>query len=848
MSALSVAPLSLGSAASAAPSADESAVVEGRPVVEEQKPSPPHRRTLDPAMAGARAGAVLIGVLTVIIFLRLRPDLLLSSTTPTGGDNGAHIWTADYVRRELLPHLRATGWSNDWFSGVPVLGFYFPFPTWVIVALSFILPYGIAFKLVTVVGILTLPALCYRLGAKAKLPATNTLFLGLAAIPFLLLRHFRILGGNIMSTMAGEFSFSISLSLVVLYAGLLIAMLRTGRGRGRTALVLGLAALSHIVPTLLALFFTVGAMIAYADRARWKRQLRDMTAVGVTGIAIAAFWVLPFGANLAYTNSMDYEKNRHFLKTLFPFFPGSATLHTPSDTAAWACIALVLAAVAIVVGFARRDRFIRALTVTMALSGVGFCISPQGAMWNNRLLPLWFFCAYLLSGQGVVAIGRLLAGAWAKRSAASGVAVPVLTGADTAVAPEDDTVDSAPTVRTRSAHKAPRGAFRPVAFGAALTYLIAGPAFGIVPGAIPVPVVGGGRLSFDALSSTHDFKQSGLPFAWAAANEDGAERKSGWPEYKRLVDALDALPSGRALWEYDKGMSRYGTTMALMALPFWTESKIQSSEGLFFEASATTPFHFVTASLVTATPSNPQRRLPYQGFDLVKGVDRMRRLGMRYYVASSPKALAAAHTNRELRIVAKAAPFEVFEIADSAVVAPLTTEPVVATGIKGSLDGGFIDLGLAAWTDPGRFPDTVALDGPPAWQRAKVTVDLTPGLKGKASTRGTGVTIAPTTARALPSVTVRDVKVGNERVSFSVDRVGVPILVRISAFPNWKAHGALGPFRVDPNFMVVVPTQKDVRLGFGYSGADRMGWAFTFAGVVAGLALWRIDRRRRTLR
>ena len=776
------------------------------------------RRTLDPALAAARAGAVLVGVVTVILFVRLRPDLLLSSTTPTGGDNGAHIWTADYVRRELLPKLRVTGWSNDWFSGVPVLGFYFPFPTWLIVALSFVLPYGTAFKLITVLGILTLPALCYRLGVKAKLPATNTLFLGLAAVPFLLLRHFRILGGNILSTMAGEFSFSISLSLVVLYAGLLIAVLRTGRGRGRAALVLGLAALSHIVPTLLAMFFTVGAVIAYAERSRWRRQLRDLTAVGATGVAIAGFWVLPFGANLAYTNSMDYEKNRHFLKTLFPFFPHSATLHTPSDTATWACVAIVLAAVAVVAGIAKRDRFIGALSITAALSAAAFCVSPQGAMWNNRLLPLWFFCVYLLAGQGVVAIARLIG----------------------AVLPMRPTV----TTPVRS-HKAPKGSLRPVFFSSALIYVIAGPAFGIMPGAIPVPVVSNGKLSFDALSSTHDFKQSGLPFAWAASNEDGAQRKPGWDEYKRLVDALDRLPSGRALYEYDKGMSRYGTPMALMALPFWTNSKIQSSEGLFFEASATTPFHFVTASLVTATPSNPQRRLPYQAFDLVKGIDRMRRLGIRYYIASSAKALAAARSAIGLRLVAQSKPFDVFEITDNAVITPLTTEPVVATGIRGSLDGGFIDLGLAAWTDPARFPDTVALDGPTSWQRAAVTVTPPATTNGKATIRGTGVTIGATTPRALPTVTITDAVVGNERISFHVDRVGVPVLVRISAFPNWTAHGANGPYRVDPNFMVVVPTSNDVHLDFGYSGPDRIGWTLTLGGLAGGIALWRLDRRRR---
>ena len=72
--------------------------------------------------------------------------------------------------------------------------------------------------------------------------------------------------------------------------------------------------------------------------------------------------------------------------------------------------------------------------------------------------------------------------------------------------------------------------------------------------------------------------------------------------------------------------------------------------------------------MVTATPSNPQRRLPYQSFNMTAGVDRMRRLGMRYYVAASAKALAAAGTNPDLRVVAQAAPFTIYEISSEAKV------------------------------------------------------------------------------------------------------------------------------------------------------------------------------------
>jgi hypothetical protein len=97
----------------------------------------------------------------------------------------------------------------------------------------------------------------------------------------------------------------------------------------------------------------------------------------------------------------------------------------------------------------------------------------------------------------------------------------------------------------------------------------------------------------------------------------------------------------------------------------------------------------------------------------------------------------------------------------------------------------------------------------------------------------------------LPQVKVSDVAIGRESVSFSVDRTGVPVLVRVSYFPNWRVDGALGPWRAAPNMMVVVPTERDVRLEFGPSIRDRASYATTLAGAIVLSAIGIRARRRR---
>jgi uncharacterized membrane protein len=112
-------------------------------------------------------------------------DVFFNANTATGGDMGAHVWTGDFVWRKLLMQGRLTGWSDDWFAGFPVLGFYFPLPFWVMTALQVLLPYNIAFKIVTVLGLLLYPVTGWSLGHHAGLRKPLPVFLGLATIPYM---------------------------------------------------------------------------------------------------------------------------------------------------------------------------------------------------------------------------------------------------------------------------------------------------------------------------------------------------------------------------------------------------------------------------------------------------------------------------------------------------------------------------------------------------------------------------------------------------------------------------------------------------------------------------------------
>ena len=91
----------------------------------------------------------------------------------------------------------------------------------------------------------------------------------------------------------------------------------------------------------------------------------------------------------------------------------------------------------------------------------------------------------------------------------------------------------------------------------------------------------------------------------------------------------------------------------------------------------------------------------------------------------------------------------------------------------------------------------------------------------------------------LPAVTVSNVDLGEQDLSFDVSEPGVPVLVKVSYFPNWEVRGADGPYRIAPNLMVVVPTSTHVELAYARSSLDLFAYLLTAIGIGL-LVLWRV--------
>jgi len=761
---------------------------------------------------------IVVGGCTFAVLQVIHLDLVFTNNTPTGGDMGAHVMAPAFLRDHLLPNFQIQGWSNYWYNGFPLYRFYMVVPALMIVLLNVVLPYGIAFKVVACLGVVTLPFCCWAFGRLSKFAYPIPELMSLAAIAFLFDESFSIYGGNVKSTMAGEFSFSIALSFAMLGLGLFAAGLRTGKYRNWTAIVLALAMLSH---GIVLIFVVLGALLmwlVWMDKSRFFYGL----TMGITALCLSAFWVVPFLFNHQYMTDMKYGfrpdgANDSFwdmffqwptfldiLVSGFALFGFVSSVVKRNLMGAWLgimCVALMAAT------YLARDS-----------------LPVIGLLWNPRLLPFLYLVRLLLCMVGVVDLVHFVLQAARGRALSSG---------DLWVS----------------------GAVTALVVGL-LVLVMEGFLFQEVPGARfatknDKSVYTWGFAGWDPITLTPSAKDA-LSDGWTSYNFNGYEGRPAYGEYKALVDNMADLGKdpqygcGRALWENNGDTGAYGTTMALMLLPHWTDGCIASQEGLFFEASGTTPYHFLSAAAMSANSSNPVRELRYTDNNAAVGVPMLQKMGIKYLMVFTSKAKSQADTRSDLTLVRQSGPWKIYTVSESPVVQPLTVQPVVVNPRSGDQRERHLELGTSWFQNPDEWAALPADDGPAEWQRIDVDVDLNRRVGNEPLEPGRKVDIVVPTQTIVPKqldpITVSNYVLGEQDLSFDVSKPGVPVLVKVSYFPNWKVDGAQGPYRVSPNFMVVVPTSTHVHLHYdSLSTTDMAAYLLTFLGIGL-LFFWRFKK------
>jgi hypothetical protein len=918
--------------------------------------------------------AALVASVVVITIWSLHPNLVFSSSLLTGGDTGSHLAMPAYLKTTGNV-FNFTPWDSGWFAGFPAYTYYFVLPDVLASFASYVIGFAVAFKLATVLGSVLMPITAYTMGRLFRAPRPIPVALAMATLPFLFDATFTIDGGNLFSTMAGEYAFSLSLALALLTIGLFARGVRTGKGYWLAAIGLSLTLASHVLPWMFAIgavavlvafelmyrrgvgepfdrrrasegrpnpfavgvgllclafipfffdtaastnstgflstreatysllfsvllglftltrvwqsyysrraywlvvfgalvtiaslfvalrfaFAAILAMIAFElflrrgdathpqleGRGDYSRPLRFAIGAGVLSLGLSAWWLFPFATSQSLSDSLGYTNVS--VSNLRAIFSTLGWFNVTGGAAGDRWI-IVLAGIAIVVAFAVRDRLGMVLATLTVLSFWTFVLDPQSAIWNQRLIPFWFISIHLVAGWLVGYLAWRRANCIPARyrrvpfyvkgsnigyahgsddpselvvhTASGGITSGDIDASVVVVASGDVVTPTAPPETGKDSLWRRTRVIRATSVVALLGLLSTLPGL-ITPLANDLHLATGGNQ----VSS------------WAEWNYSGYQGKASWPEYHDIITTMTKVAArygcGRAMWEYSSSEDRFGTPEALMLLPYWTDNCVGSMEGLLMESSPTTPYHYLDQAELSLSPSNPQVGLNYGPLDVSEGVEHLQILGVKYFLAFSPAVFAQASRDPSLKLVAETktwpapgAQWRVYLIKHSPLVESLAHTPNVVKNVSSM--ARWLKANETWWLHPSLWPVYLAESGPASWPRATKVKNMT-------------------ASALLPSVTVTHVKVGLQSLSFHVNRVGVPMLVKISYYPRWQATGATGPYRVSPNLMVVVPTSKDVSLVYGDTPIVTFGNVLSDATVIAGLITLVVALRRRRI-
>ena len=275
------------------------------------------------------------------------------------------------------------------------------------------------------------------------------------------------------------------------------------------------------------------------------------------------------------------------------------------------------------------------------------------------------------------------------------------------------------------------------------------------------------------------------------------------------------------MWEPNSDLNKYGTPMVLMTIPMFTHHT--SMEGLYFDSSITTPFHFIAVSGLAERPSNPVGGLSYINGNFDKGMRMMNDLGIDYFIAYTEKIKDKADSAIELELIAETEVFKIYDVNSQKVElitksllnfdSPSFKSRISSSLIKDFNDQSFFDLAVENFQNDSNFKVIENLD------------------------------FLDYDSQDYTKLKITNLNIDNEQITFRTNKVNYPHLIKVSYFPNWQIKEGYGPYRVSPSFIAVVPTSSDVKLVFETSFYEKI--LDTVSIISLGLALFLFRKKHK---
>ncbi|MDD5175057.1 MAG: 6-pyruvoyl-tetrahydropterin synthase-related protein [Sterolibacterium sp.] len=338
-------------------------------------------------------------------------EFLNSANSPTGGDSASHLLYAWLYADGLVFSGQIVPWLPEVFGGLPFLSYYFPLPFMVIAALSKLLGLSAAFKWGAFLAAMLLPGAVFAGSRRWLGMSWPAAFCGaLGAFAFLLHEQNSIWGGNLLSTLAGEFAYSYGLLFAVLAMLAWSRALHLGRGWVVAALLEAACGFSHGFPLLVVGFSSFFLLLDGGQtHDRLLRNIGLLVRGHLLAFCLLGGWLWPMlemhGLTIPNDAAFALAGWRDLLPSaLWPVWLGGclglAALGFSSVRQSWG---------------AGQLQALRFFASTAGIAALAFVAGDQLGLADIRFFPMVWLCSALvcgwLFGQALLVLGMFLGGA-----------------------------------------------------------------------------------------------------------------------------------------------------------------------------------------------------------------------------------------------------------------------------------------------------------------------------------------------------------------------------------------------------------------------------------------------------
>ena len=277
---------------------------------------------------------------------------------------------------------------------------------------------------------------------------------------------------------------------------------------------------------------------------------------------------------------------------------------------------------------------------------------------------------------------------------------------------------------------------------------------------------------------------------------------------------LDSLPYGRVMFDYDKSiLTKFGTSRALELIPYWT--KQPTMEGLLAESALTSPFHYINKAEFIVKDRTSIAGWPVPSTrDYEAAMEHLIYYNISYIMASSPEVINDLNNDSRVKFLNKIEPYYFYEIKG-----PHNYVEVVKNIPYRYKTENWV------WEMRDWYLNADNVDNPVIYD------DGSKELKQFDEITREQLKNVPENPVNIKGEILSE-HLEREKIEFTTTAIGVPHLIKVSYFPNWKAIGAKGPYLVSPSLMMVIPTQSHVTLYYGMTYANIIVVALSIAGCV----------------